>query len=168
MATPAGLVDADQKEIPIAEHIKTHVAEPDKICPLIAPLIFKTPSKAAEVIAAAQEQQKLMVPLAVCLSKLQQCIASKDPEGAKEIASLIATAPAEIQAAYATALDPGETGNAESGGVAGNSDSGGDGEAGGEGGEGGGGAPGAGGISLSGSGGAGGVSGDVSPSSSPP
>jgi hypothetical protein len=137
--TQAVIQKAIQGHASVAEVIEANLASPEKICPAATPVILANPAAAADLIDGAKIHSELTEQLAQCLSKIQQSMKTSNPEGAELIGSLIATAPAAFQAAYAVALVPeGADGPAppadDGGGAAGPGDSGGGGAAAGTGG----------------------------------
>jgi len=131
----------------------------------LSPLIIENPALAATLVDIAKSKPELAETLAEVLARIQKGLKALDPEKAKQIATIIASAPPAFQAAYAVAQSPGDTGGtqtADAGGAAG-------GGAGAATGGGDGGAAGAAGVGygggLSGGGSIGGGGGTVSPAS---
>jgi hypothetical protein len=147
--------------VDLAQVIAANKATPAKLSEAIAQLVAANPDLAQGVIDAAVADPTLMEPLAEGLAKAQEALKIVNPEAAKKLATVVASASSAFQAFYAVALQPGEgNGNGNGGGQV--ADAGGDGAGGGGagGGGGGGGAP----YSPGGSGGSGGFGGGpVSP-----
>jgi len=156
---------ATPQTMTIGEIVAANLDSPT-ICTTITPIIMADPGAALDLIETAKQRPKQMEALAQCLSQIQIAMKKTNPDGAKAIDALVATAPAGFQAAYAVALangDAGDTASAGDGANGGGSSTGGDSASGGGdsggGGDGGGGGGGAGFGSFASTGTAGGTSG---------
>lgn len=130
----------------------------------LSPVIIENPELAAALIDIAKAKPELAETLAEVLARIQKSLKDLDPAKAKRIATIVASASPEFQAAYAVAQSPGDGGGAQTADAGGSA--GGGGAATGGGGEGGGGSGAAGvgyGGGLSGGGTIGGGGGSVSP-----
>jgi hypothetical protein len=105
--------------ITIGEIVAANVETPEKICPAVTPIIIAEPGAAFDLIETAKQRPKQMERLAQCLSQIQSVMKSSNPQGAKVIDVLVASAPAGFQAAYAIALATGDGGGTASAGSAG-------------------------------------------------
>lgn len=170
---PAGLpqqqaspqaVDAPASDpaVVIAEIIeKNQAAGADALAKELAPLIIETPSLASVLVEIANNKPEIAELLAEVLAKVQLALKEIDPEKAKQVATIVASASPAFQAAYAVAQAPGDGGGQVADAGGGGSAGGGDG-----GGVGGGGTGGAAGVGYgggAGGGSAGGGGGTVSP-----
>lgn len=86
--------------------IAANVAEPDKICGLVTPIVSANPCAAPDVIAAAGEYPEIAEKLAQCLSTIQSKLKTETPEGAETVEKVVACAPPAFQAAYSESLAP--------------------------------------------------------------
>lgn len=146
--------------VAIAEAIEQNKAGGvDALTKALSPLIIANPALASVVIEIASNKPELAETLAEVLARIQLALKDIDPEKAKQISTLVASASPAFQAAYAVAQTSGDGGGQTAdagGGAAGGASGGGDGGGSGAGGVGYGGGTG-------GGGGAGGGGGTISP-----
>lgn len=145
---------------PVAKLIEANLGNLKKIAPELIALVNANPALAAGIIEAAAKHPERAEALAQLLSKIQNGLKTADPDGAKIIAALVASAPPSFQAAYAVALAGGGS-DALGGAGPGNGDGGGGGPAASTGGGTAGGSSGGSGGSGEGGGGGGGGSGGL-------
>lgn len=157
---------AEDQTLAIAQIVEANKAGGvDALTKALSPLIIENPALAATLVDIAKNKPELAETLAEVLARIQKGLKELDPQKAKQIATIIASAPPAFQAAYAVAQSPGDSGGTQTADAGGAAGGGGAGAATG-GGDGGGGAGAAGvgyGGGLSGGGSIGGGGGTVSP-----
>jgi hypothetical protein len=108
----------------------------------LSPLVIADPAAAYDIVAAAGDNPEMAEALAEVLANAQSELKRLDPDKARQLATIVADAPAGFQAAYAVALSPGDintdtasiqvadasssTSTSSDGGAAGNASSGSD------------------------------------------
>lgn len=125
-STPSQDQAAVPQAVTISEIVAANVQTPEKICAAVTPIITAEPGAAFDLIETARQRPKQSEMLAQCLSQIQTGMKKVNPDGAKTIDALVASAPAAFQAAYAVALANASSGDSGSGSAdAGSGDSGG-------------------------------------------
>lgn len=85
----------------------------DALTKALSPLIIENPALASTLVDIAKNKPELAEMLAEVLARIQKGLKELDPEKAKQIAALVASASPAFQAAYAVAQSPGDGGGAQ-------------------------------------------------------
>lgn len=102
----AGSAAASAQSRTISQVVAANGANIKATCTAVRPVVTKSPSAAADLVAAASGSPALACGLAECLSSIQRGMKKSNPDGAKEVSEIVSTAPAPFKSCYALAGAP--------------------------------------------------------------